>query len=285
MKAHFFDLDTLITANNKIWLVDKKSPDKSIIKIDKSEFNLIKKGIYKNLGHKLEISGEIYYLPEDLLNKIKIRTKVTKTDISNLAFSMQEFLNKELMESLEYEIHLDNIMHLKNKTDDIYVICSKNTKNNYEKFIEKLESKLLDEGLKIKKFYHISETFYNRDEEEISHKKVRLLLQHLVGLKTEVDKFADIELEEYDTIEYYDDERATIDTAKNCMKIMEFLTSNTETGLKERIKDKTKKVEKVISINLVTPNKWNRFINDKVIIRFPNLIKTFESFNMNKWRC
>ena len=57
---------------------------------------------------------------------------------------------------------------------------------------------------KFKNLYFISETFYNKVSDDISHKKVRLLLQHIVGLKTEGDKFTDKKLEQYDEIYYYD---------------------------------------------------------------------------------
>ena len=42
---------------------------------------------------------------------------------------MQEFLNKELIENLDYNINISNISHLKNTDDHIYIICSKNAKN------------------------------------------------------------------------------------------------------------------------------------------------------------
>ena len=74
--------------------------------------------------------------------QIKIKAKNHRADISNLAFSLQEFMNKELIENLDYDINLENILHLKNTDDDIYVICSKNTKRNYELMISKIEDKL-----------------------------------------------------------------------------------------------------------------------------------------------
>ena len=46
MRAHFFDLNTAITVESKVWIVSKINPNKPIIKISQSEFNLIKNGIY-----------------------------------------------------------------------------------------------------------------------------------------------------------------------------------------------------------------------------------------------
>lgn len=280
MKAHFFDIDTLIETSGQVWIVDKLYPNVPIMKIKKSDFNLIKKEIYRKEGYKIKISGQDYYLPDYLINKIKIKCKNTKTEITNLAFSMQEFMNREIIEKIDYKINLENIIHLKNKTDDIYIICSKNTKNNYESIISKLEEKLKDNGLKIKNYYFISETFYNRDEDEISHKKTRLLLQHIIGLKTEVDKFTNQEINEYDELYFYDDELKTIDMTKKSNEILQFLLNNSETEISESIKDKIKKSDKILHINLVTPNKLNRFIETTLNIKLPNIIKKFESF---KW--
>ena len=281
MKAHFFDLDTILTTDNKVWVVDKTIPNIPIMKISQSDFNLIKKGIYKSQGNSINFSGHTYWLPTDLFEKIKIKAKNHRADISNLAFSLQEFMNKELIENLDYDINLENILHLKNTDDDIYVICSKNTKRNYELMISKIEDKLKENGLIIKKFYFISETFYNKVSDDIAHKKVRLLLQHIVGLKTEGDKFTEEKLGQYDELFFYDDEENVIKLAKESNKLLTVLLSNTDNKLKEIIKEDLKSKKYTLYVNLITGNKVNRFITTKVDIQFSNLITVFESF---KWR-
>jgi hypothetical protein len=44
---------------------------------------------------------------------------------------MQEFMNKKLIND-DFVIHMQHIEHLKNINEDVYIICSKNTKVNYE---------------------------------------------------------------------------------------------------------------------------------------------------------
>jgi hypothetical protein len=281
MKSHFFDLETILTTNNKVWIVDKTIPNIPIMKISKSDFNLIKKGIYKSQRNSIDFNGHTYWLPTDLFERLKIKAKNNKTDVSNLAFSLQEFMNKELIENLDYDINLENILHLKNTDDDIYVICSKNTKRNYELMISKIEDKLKENGLFIKKFYFISETFYNRVSDEIAHKKVRLLLQHIVGLKTEGDKFTEEKLDQYDELFFYDDEENVIKLSKESNKILTVLLSKTDIKLKEIIKEDLKSKNHTLYVNLITGNKVNRFVTTKVDIQFSNLITVFESF---KWR-
>ena len=282
MRAHFFDLDTLIQSTGQVWIIDTTYPNSPIMKIKKSDYNLIKKEVYRSNGERVQFSGENYFLPKELFKELQLNCKKTKTDISSLSFSMQEFLNREIIDEMDFNINLEIIKPLKNSIDDIYIICSKNNKINYEKYITTLEDKLLDEGLKIKNYYFISETFFNRSQSDISHKKIRLLLQHIVGLKTDKDKFIDQEITEYNEIFFYEDEVSTIEMAKKYSEILLFLLSNTEENLSSRIKDKLKKTEKILTLNLITPNRVNRFVKTIISVRLPNVIKTFESF---RWRC
>ncbi len=280
MRAHFYDIDTLLVSDAKVWIVDKKSPNIPIMKISQSEFNLIKNGIYRNQNNSLNFSGVTYWLPEDLVNTLKVKAKNHRSDFSSLGFSMQEFMNKELIDNIDYNINFENIMHLKNTDDDIYFICSKNTKKNYELMISKIEDKLKDNGLNIKSYYFISETFYNRNDDSISHKKVRLILQHLVGYKTDVDKFIDEKISEYEEVFFYDDSDSAIKLASDINKFLMLLLSNTDSSIKDIIKKEIKDKEHILYVNKVTFNKVNKFVTTKVLLETGNLIKTFENFKL-----
>lgn len=278
-RGHFFDIDTILTTNNMVWIIDKTIPNIPIMKISKPDFNLIKSGLYKSQNNSIIFGDDVYWIPTDLYEEIKIKAKNYKADISNLAFSMQEFMNKSIIKNLDYDLNLDNILHLKNTDDDIYIVCSKNTQTNYELMISKIEDKLKENGLIIKKFYHLSETFYNRNSDDISYKKVRLILQHLIGYKTEINKFTNESLEQYDEICFYDDDNTSIKLAINANKILMGILSNTDSDMKNVIKDELKSKNHTLIINEVTPNKVNRFRTTKVDIKFNNLITVFESFN------
>ena len=155
MNAHFFDIETILVMDSKVWLVDKNSPNFPVFKISNSDFNLIRSGIYKSKKNSIYFGGSSYWLPDDLMNSIKIKCKNLNIDITDLTFSMQEFMNSDIIETLDYDINIDNLIHLKNKNDDIYFICSKNNKKNYDKIIKKIENKLEEVGLFIKKYYFI----------------------------------------------------------------------------------------------------------------------------------
>ena len=278
MRAHFFDIDTLITIDNQPWIVSKDNPNVPIMKISQSDFNLSKNGIYKSHGNKIELNGKIFWLSNDLMNKLKIKAKNSKVDLSRLAISMQEFLNKELITNLDFKLNMDVILPIKNTDDDIYIICSRNSKRNYEGIIEKLEDKLKENGLVVKNYYFISETFYNRNSDETSYKKIRLLLQHLVGYKTDGNKFIDEELERYNEIQYYDDDIESMSLIGQSNKIFQMFLSKTDSVVKSKIKDSIKSGENIIVTNQLTSNTRNKFITNKVTIEYSNLIKAFESF-------
>lgn len=271
--SNFFDINTLITINSKVWIIDKLKPNNPILKISKSEFNLLKKGVYKKDNIKFDISGETYWISKDLIDKIKIRCKNADVDISSLSFSMQEFMNKEIVDNDDFSIHMEHIEHLKNVNEDIYIICSKNNKANYEVPMAKLEKKLEEVGISIKKTYFLSETFYNRDEDDINLTKVRLLIQHLIGIKTKGDKFTEEELEKYDIINFFDDESHVIELAKNANEVLQFLISNSEDEVKNTVKELLKANDCILFVNQVTFNRVNRFLKTKVILQWQNLIR------------
>ena len=282
MNGHFFDLNSLITMNSKVWIVNTRTPNKPLIRISKSEFNLLRKGVYKKDNINFDIDGQTYWLSEELFNKIKVKSKNNNVNISELSFSMQEFMNKDIIENGDFTIHLENIRHLKNSQDDIYVICSKNSKRSYESLIEKLEEKLLEFGLKIKNFYFVSETFYNRDRDDIVHKKVRLVLQHIIGLKTADTKFTEEEITKYDQVSLYDDDINTIKLAKGINDVLQFLVKNSDDEVKEKVKEVLKMEECELIINQVTFNKVNPFITTKVELNLNKIVRTFENFIYKK---
>ena len=76
--AHFFDIDTILIVDNRVWIVDKAVPNKPIMKLSQSDFNMIKSGIYKNQNNTIEFSGKLYHLPTDMMENLKIKCKIIK---------------------------------------------------------------------------------------------------------------------------------------------------------------------------------------------------------------
>lgn len=279
--AHFIDLDILLKTESKPWVVSKDNPNIPILKIEPSDFKLFQSGIYRSQNNKLEFNGKIFWLSNEFMNKVKLSTKKYKADISNLAISLQEYLNKELIENIPFDIDTSIFNSIINTDSDIYIICSKNTKKNYEKQIIKFEEEMREIGLQVKQYYFISETFMNRDEDNISHLKVKLLLQHLIGLKTEVDKITNEEITKYSKITYYDDSKNSIELTKRINNVLENLLIKTEKEVKLKVKDKIREVDNIIVVKEYTHNKSKKFIETIVELEYSNIIKSFESFNFS----
>ena len=278
MNAHIFDISTLIQIRGKVWIVSKKNPNTPILKIDQSDFNLIKKGVWKKTGTPLRISDTDYYIKNDLFESIKIKCKKMNLNITDLSFSMQEFMNPDIIKDLDIKIIKEHLVYLKNSPDDIYIICSKNTKLNIQPTIKKLEEYLMELGLSVKNYYFISETFYNRNEDKIAHKKIKVLLQHLIGLKTNNDQFTDEEVTQYDEVFFYEDDISTIKLTKISNDILKFLFDNSTDEIKEKINECLNK-DLILNLNEVTYNKVNPFKADKIKLTINKVFKTFESFN------
>ena len=190
MIGHIFDIDVLITINSKPWIIDKNNPNTPLLKIEKSDFMLINNGTYKKQNNKIEYNDKIFYLPTKLYNQIKVIAKTKKINISDIVISMQEFLNKDLIEKLDYKINFDALSILKNKNEDIYLICSLNTERNYKSILDILLDKLSEENFLVKKIYYLNETFYNNID-SIIFKKGLINLQHLTGYEIKNEQFID----------------------------------------------------------------------------------------------
>lgn len=278
MNAHFIDFDLILESESKPWIIDKRNPNIPIIKIDKYDFNLFKSGIYKSQGNKISFNGNVFWLSNDFMNRLKVKSKQYKVDISNLAISMQEFLNKDLVENVPFELKLDLFNNIINTNDDIFIICSKNTKENFEKQVQKFESNLKEMGLIVKKYYFISETFYNKDLDDISYVKSKIILQHLLGLKTEVDKLTSDKIEEYNSITFYDDDLKSITMSKNINSILEKILIKTDNNVKLNVKDILKNNEKILIVKEYTHNRSNKFNEYQIGLEFSNVIKSYENF-------
>ena len=109
--------------------------------------NLFKNDVYKKQGNKIEYNGKVYWLPNELFEKLKVIAKNKKIGMLDFAISLKEFLNEDIIDELDFTINWESISNLKNKNEDIYILCSNNTKRYYGKPIQKLMEKLKWEGI------------------------------------------------------------------------------------------------------------------------------------------
>jgi len=278
MNAHFIDIDIVLNTDSKPWIIDKSNPNIPIMKMETSDFDLFKSGILRSQNNKISFNGKDFWLSNDFMNKLKIKSKRNKFDISNLGISMQEFLNPDVTENIKFDVDISLFRPIINTNDDIYIICSKNKKSNFEKQISKLEEKLEEIGLKVKKYYYISETFYNKDEDRIAYLKSKLLIQHLLGLKTDGDIFTNEEIDNYNQITFYDDDLKSIQMCRYINSVLEKLLLKTDNNIKIIVKDKIKNDDNFLLIKEYTHNKSFKFKEYNAQLEYSNIIKSFEGF-------
>ena len=132
----------------------------------------------------------------------------------------------------------------------------------------------------IKDIYYLSETFFNRKNDKIIFNKVKLLLQFLIGLKTDSDKFINNEITKYDVVNYYDDDLENTNIDPN--DFLKYLYDNTDVVLKDKIMNVINSYDNILNINYISPNKLKRIESKKIVLVLNKIIKTFESFKRKK---
>jgi len=276
----FVDIDCLVKLESKVWIVDKNKANMPLLKISQSDFNLIKSGIFKNQGNKVDFNGQSFWLPTTLWNQIKVKCKNYNVNPINIAISLQEFLNKDLIESKNYEINKDVLNLFINEDCDFYIVCPRQVKSKYERLFLKIKDELEILGIVVRSFYFISENFMNQNDDDIRFKKTRLLLQHLSGHKTDGDHFIDEEITRYDMIHYYDINADTLNITKDINNTLEYLMSKTENNLREIIKEDIEDFKPTLWCHKINSNQLNRIENKKVILNISKIVRTFENFNL-----
>jgi len=278
MNAHFINIDILFENESRPCIVSKESPNIPILKMEPYQFKLFKSGVYKNQGNKIKFNGKDFWLPTSFMEKLKISAKKHRSDISKLAISMQEFMNSDIIDNFDFKINESVFKSMVNTKDDIYIITSKNTKRSYQKLITKIEEVFKENGLLVKDYYHISETFYNTNEDDVAYTKANLVLQHLIGLKTHGKGIINEDITNYEQISYYDDSINAIETMKNINSILERVLTDTPDEVKSIVKDRLKNVDNIVKVKQYTHNQIQKFNETIVSIEYSNVIRSFENF-------
>ena len=276
MVAHFFDIDTFIRLEQKVWIVDKSKPNKPLIKLSKSDYNVLKNKLFLNQDLKLRIGGEYFYFNKSMFEKIKLSCKKYNVDVSNLSFSFDEFKD---IEKSNYTLNLDSIKHLFRNNEIVYIVCSKMKNTFYENLIDKLDNELRKNGIKPRDYYFLVEnTTKVLDTDEVIYKKMKLFLQHLVGYKTSDLNFIDEKLTDVDDVYYYGDNRTDISRMSVFNKLFRKLLSNTDEYLKDIILSDVKKIKKTLTTHFVTSNKMNLFDTKSYDLSYNDRLKRFKDF-------
>jgi hypothetical protein len=282
-KCHIYDLEnSLATIERKIWIIDKNNPSEPVIRISESDYKLIESGVFRSQNNRVMFNGKEYFLSKEMISRLGKMAQKKSFTLENLGISFREYLDKELIDKLKFEILSENISHLRNKHEDFYIISSRLIEDKYTKLTNELRDELTNEGIKLEKIYFINETFYNQDEDETSYKKAVILLQHLFGLKIKDHKFVAEATDRYNEVCYYDASESNISDLKNINTIFEKVYSNTENeSLKDVVKTLLEKLDLKVCLNLVTTNEMNRFNTTEIDVHLmvkESFVKSFKQF-------
>ena len=106
---------------------------------------------------------------------------------------------------------------------------------------------------------------------------MRLLIQHLVGYKSDGNKFIDKSITKYSKLYYYDNNYDTLKFTDDINNLLEIMVVNTDNGLKDVIKEDIIEYKPLLIVNKVNDNELNRMDTKKVILNFSKILM-FESF-------
>lgn len=265
----FYDLDsTLWKLGGDVNIIDKEKPWKSVLKIDSSEFVLINNGYYRKDDLKLDYNGKTFYISKSMFNKI---CKISKTEnIERFGISFMSFVDKDLLNSSEVQFLIQNIIHLKdNKYMEVGLLTGRSNQKTHSDILNKLRLELKGLGIEISKIYFVSDRFDPKTSDEMSIKKVYILLEHLIGFKIDVNKFTDEKQDWYQSVTFYDDDIKNIEYAHEIQDFFNELMRNTEDNVHRNIMDRIKNYKLKLIVNQVTSNEYNRFKTKEIELRQP----------------
>ena len=267
-EIHFFDLDnTLWYLNSKVWIIDKRKPNIPIIKLSKHEMFLIQNGLYKNDNLCVDYNNNKYYISNNLFNKIQKRRNIT---IDNLGISFIETFDEERLNETPITYLINNIRHLQDREDvDIAILTGRNNREHYQKLLNDLRKHLNDINLNIFKIYFVGDRFKDRHSSFISLKKTEILLEHLIGMKIEDEKFTPFKQDQYNVVHFYDDEQENIYYANDIQMVFDRLLKNTNDELFKLSIESVNNNELNLYTHLVTSNSLNRFKTSHIILEEP----------------
>lgn len=264
---HFFDLDgCLWSVDSKVWIVDKEEPDKPLLKLDKIDMNKILNGLYKGEDLKIEYNDEEYFISNDIYNKIR---KKKNLPIERLGMSWIEYIDPKYINKNNPKFLLHNIQHLRGTDDLICIITGRSNRDRHAKILNQLRLTLKDYGLEIYKIYFVSDKFFMRQNETIAMNKANILIEHMVGLKTEDNKFAPLKQDWFSNIYFYDDELQNIDYANDVQLLLDRILKSTDDELFNIVTKRLKENQINLTTNLVTNNLTNLFKTNTVTLKEP----------------
>lgn len=256
----FFDLDnTLWYIKSDIWVINKEKPsDEPILKISQPEFALIKSGIYVKDDIRIDYNNESFYISKDMLERILRKNKNIR--LKNIGISYVEYFDENIMNKKDVQILLNNIKHLIGKNTEIGVLTARSERRKHATLLNKLRLKLAEYGLEVDKIYFVSESIRMTGSfDKVTYDKNKILLEHLIGLTIEGNRFIPVKKDSYNKVYFYDDVKSNIMSVNGLQEFFDFLVRNSEDEVIEFVNNRLDGNTLILITNLVTNNDLNPF--------------------------
>jgi len=122
----------------------------------------------------------------------------------------------------------------------------------------KIQRKLNEYGFEITKIYFVSETIRLGWKDSVVYNKNKVLLEHMIGLTIEDEKFIPIKKDSYDKVYFYDDQINNFMSINQLQEYFDFLVRNSDDDCVDFINNRlSKNIE--LSNNLISNNEENPF--------------------------
>ena len=265
----FFDLDnTLWYIKSNAWVILKDKPGKPIMKIGNLEFTLIKNGVYINDSNIIEFNNEKYFVSNDFVERIQRYKKNIK--LSEVGISYAEYFDEEILNKKEVTFLLDNIKHLIGTNIELGLLTARTDRSKHAELLNKLRVKLQEYGFEISKIYFVEDRLrFIGSSDKVAYDKNKVLLEHLIGLEIEDNKFIPIKKDAYNRVYFYDDVQQNFLSVNSMQEYFQQLMSKSDDEVVEYIKNRLKSQTLLLMNNLITNNQINPFDTKIIKLREP----------------
>lgn len=270
-RVHIFDLLSLISLEQRPWIIEKKYPTKPLLVLSQEDYNLIRSGHFKSHDKMVEFSGKRFYLSNYIYNKLEKILNKKKLNFEDLGVSLAEFLDPEL---IDFNVNKEYFTHLKNTIDDIYLMIPDFF--DIEKMKMKISEKFNDLGLNIKFFIIKSDNITKPNTDTFIYQKSLIILQMLTNWNIIDSKFNSEKYSYHHTVYYDRDRNVLLNIQNNLQNTLEKIYFNSSEDIQDKIKNKI--ISNHIDIYQLSSNMMNPLKSFEIKITLPNLVTKFESF-------
>lgn len=278
----FFDLDnTLWYVKTNSWVIHKDKPSVPLMKISNIEFTLIKNGVYITDDNVIDYNGERYFVSNDFVDRLNRKKRNVK--LNDIGISYAETFDEDILNKKDVNFLLDNIKHLIGVDMEIALLTARTDRKKHSEMLNKLRIKMKEFGLEISKIYFVSDKItYSGSLDNVAYDKNKILLEHLIGLKIENDKFVPIKNDAYNRIYFYDDVKQNFLSINSLQSYFEKLFYNSDDDVVFEIKKRLEDETLILFNNLITNNQVNPFETQIIKMRTPVKYPiTIENFTRN----